>query len=106
MRSNVIKFDKPVSTNEIECDSMNNSQKQNLQKLIFNKLSGILNQDINKGLAMVEQLISKDDMEIFRSELQSEIAPKYNKEYQSANYNKRLKTLRSCFEGLTADSIL
>ena len=106
MRSNVIKFGKPVLTNEIEYDSISTSQKQNLHKIVFDKLSGILNQDINKGLTMIEQLISKEEMDIFRLELDSEFLSKEANEYQSINFNRRLKTLKSCFEELPADSIL
>jgi hypothetical protein len=106
MRSNLIKFDKPVLTNEIEYDSINTSQKQSLHKIVLDKLSVILNQDIDKGLSMIEQLISKDEMDVFRSELEAKFSSKQEKEYQSANFNRRLKTLRSCFEGLPADSIL
>jgi len=106
MRSNLIKFGKPVLTNEIEYDSINSSQKQSLHKIVFDKLSGILNQDINKGLSMIEQLISKEEMEAFRSDLESKFSSKQTNEYQSINTSRRLKTLKSCFEGLPADSIL
>ena len=106
MRSNVIKFGKPVLTNEIEYDSINTSQKQSLHKIVFDKLSGILNQDIHKGLTMIEQLISKEEMDIFRLELDSKFLSKEANEYQSINFNRRLKTLKSCFEELPADSIL
>ena len=106
MRSNLIKFGKPVLTNEIEYDSINTSQKQSLHKMVLDKLSVILNQDINKGLTMIEQLISKEEMDVFRSELDTKFSSKQANEYQSANYNRRLETLRACFEGLPADSIL
>ena len=106
MHSNVIKFGKPVLTNEIEYDSINTSQKQSLHKIVFDKLSGILNQDIHKGLTMIEQLISKEEMDVFRSELDSKFLSKQTDEYQSVNYKRRLKTLKSCFEELPADSIL
>ncbi|MCZ4693808.1 hypothetical protein DWB61_09650 [Ancylomarina euxinus] len=106
MRSNLIKFGKPVLTNEIEYDSINTSQKQSLHKMVLDKLSVILNQDIDKGLKLIEQLISKEEMSVFRSELDAKFSSKQTKEYQSVNFNKRLKTLRSCFEGLSADSIL
>ncbi|RXQ89836.1 hypothetical protein EO244_13720 [Ancylomarina salipaludis] len=106
MRSNVIKFGKPVLTNEIESNSINTSQKQSLHKMILDKLSGILNQDIDKGLRLIEQLISKEEMDVFRSELELKFSSKQTTEYQTVNYNRRLKTLRSCFEGLSADSIL
>ena len=65
-----------------------------------------LNQDIDKGLSMIEQLISKEEMSDFRSELEAKFSSKQENEYQSANFNRRLKTLKSCFEGLSTDSIL
>jgi len=106
MHSNVIKFDKSATTNSIEYNSINTSQKQNIKKLILNKISGILNQDIDKGLAMIEHLLSQKELDCFKSELQEEFKPQYSKENQSINYNRRLKTLKSCFEGLPADNIL
>ena len=105
MHSNVIKFGKTVLTNEVEYNSINTSQKQSLHKIVFDKLSVILNQDIDKGLSMIEQLISKDEMDIFKSELETKFSSNREEEYGSDNYNKRLKTLRSCFEGLSADSL-
>ena len=106
MHSNLIKFGKPVLTNEIEYDSIDTSQKQSLHKIVLDKLSVILNQDISKGLSMIEKLISEEEMAVFRSELETKFSSKQANEYQTADFNRRLETLRSCFEGLSADSIL
>tara|TARA_R110001583_G_scaffold4430_1_gene25640 strand:- start:8765 stop:9085 length:321 start_codon:yes stop_codon:yes gene_type:complete len=106
MRSNVVKFDKLDLTNEIESNSINLSQKQSLNKMILDKLSVILGQDINKGLKMLEQFTSKEEMVTFRSELETQISSKQKVAYQSISNNGRLNNLKSCFEGLPADSIL
>jgi hypothetical protein len=106
MRSNVVKFDKLDLTNEIESNSINLSQKQSLNKMILDKLSVILSQDINKGLKMLEQFTSKEEMVAFRSELETKISSKQKGSYQSISNKGRLNTLKSCFEGLAADSIL
>lgn len=106
MHSNVVKFDKLDLTNEIESNSINLSQKQSLNKMILNKLSTILGQDINKGLKMVEQFISEEEMVAFRSELKTKISSKQKVTYQTISNKGRLNTLKSCFEGIPADSIL
>ena len=108
MRSNLIKFDKPTLTNEFENISSNNSQKQSLLKLMLDKLSGIISQDPNKGLALIEQLLTKEEMEGFMSDIKTKFSREFTNanQNQSVNYNKRINTLKSCFEGLSADSIL
>ncbi len=104
MRSNVVKFDKLDLTNKIESHSINLSQKQSLNKMILDKLSVILNQDTNKGLKMLEQFISEEEMFTFKSELEAKISSKAGIEYQAISNNGRFKTLKSCFEGLPADN--
>jgi len=104
MRSNLIKFDKPALTNEFEIISNNKRMKQSLHKLMLDKLSGILSQDTDKGMALIEQLLSKEEMEDFRSDIKSKLSKASLS--QSVNYNRRLDTLKSSFEGLSADSIL
>jgi len=106
MRSNVIKLAKLDLTNEIESNSINLSQKQSLNKMILDKLSVILSQDINKGLKMLEQFISKEEMIAFRYELENKISSKQRVDYQTISNKGRFETLKSCFEGLSADSVL
>lgn len=106
MRSNLIKFDKPDLTNEIDCDSINTNQKQNLHKLLLNKLSGILNKDLNKGIDIIEQLLDKEESEAFRLELNSKFSSVSKATHHSMNYNRRIKSLKSCFESLPAGSVL
>jgi len=106
MRSNVVKFDKLDLSNEIESNSISLSQKQSLNKMILNRLSIILGQDINKGLKMIEQLTSKEEMNIFKSELEMQISSTQKVDYKSLCKKRHLSSLRSCFEGLSADSIL
>ncbi|MDE5423304.1 hypothetical protein L3073_13880 [Ancylomarina sp. DW003] len=106
MRSNLVKFDKPVLTNEIEYDLINSSQKQNLHRIVLNKLSDILNKDINKGLGMLEQMLNTEEIDAFKLELQSKLSSKKKLDDKSISYKGRFKTLKSCFEGLPADNIL
>lgn len=106
MRSNVIKFDKLDLTNEIESDSIDLSQKKSLNKMILDELSVILGQDINKGLKMVEQFISEEEMVAFRSKLENKISSKQKVSYEAISNQRHLNNLKSCFEGLSADSIL
>ncbi len=106
MQSNLVKFDKSDLTNEIDCDSINANQKQNLHKLLLSKLSGILNEDLNKGISMIEQLLSKDEAEAFKLELNSKFSSKSETTHYSMNYSRRIKSLKSCFDSLPADSVL
>ena len=106
MRSNVIKIDKLDLTKKIESNSINLSQKKSLNKMILDELSVILGQDINKGLKMVEQFISKEEMVAFKSKLENQISTKQKTDFQSISNQKHLNNLRSSFEGLSADSIL
>ena len=106
MRSNLIKFDKPALNSELEKISGNTIQKQSLLKLMLEQLSGILNQDPNKGLALMEQLLTKEEMEGFMSDVKSKFSREFTNQNQSVNYSKRINTLKSCFEGVSADSVL
>lgn len=106
MQSNLVKFDKSDLTNEIDCDSINENQKQNLHKLLLNKLSGILKEDLNKGINMIEKLLSKEETEAFRLELNSKISLESKATHHPMNYSRRIKSLKSCFESLPAGSVL
>ncbi|MRT94173.1 hypothetical protein [Ancylomarina sp. 16SWW S1-10-2] len=106
MRSNVIKFDKLDLTNGIESDSINLSQKKSLNKMILDELSVILGQDINKGLKMIEQFISNEEMVAFKSKLENQISTKQEVSYEAISNKRHLNNLKSCFEGISSDSIL
>ncbi len=106
MQSNLIKFDKIDLSNQIDCDSIDLNQKQNLHKLLVNKLSGILKEDLNAGINMIEKMLKKDEFEAFKTELNSKLYSDSKATHHSMNYSRRIKSLKSCFDSLSAGSVL
>lgn len=115
MVSNVVNSDQNITLKELNqaleyfgikqiTNHINAVQTQEISNLLLQKFNSIVNL---KNLAeVIQENISVEDLEQFKTNLKFKIIALKTNSNQKLNRQKRIETLKSCFDDLSGDSII